>query len=51
MSNGSNTNYSSGLNKSNGAGEKNLHPSWVAKKQMEERSKMKFEGKKLKFDD
>ena len=28
-----------------------LHPSWQAKKQMEERSKLKFEGKKLKFDD
>ena len=28
-----------------------LHPSWQAKKQLEERSKLKFEGKKLKFDD
>ncbi len=29
----------------------NLHPSWQAKKQLEERAKMKFQGKKVKFDD
>ena len=29
-----------------------LHPSWQAKKQMEDKLKsLKFEGKKLKFDD
>ena len=28
-----------------------LHPSWQAKKQMEAKSNVKFEGKKLKFDD
>lgn len=29
----------------------NLHPSWQAKKQMEDRAKLKFSGKKLTFDD
>ena len=28
-----------------------LHPSWIAKKQMENKLKLKFEGKKLTFDD
>lgn len=28
-----------------------LHPSWQAKKQMEDRAKLKFSGKKMVFDD
>ncbi len=28
-----------------------LHPSWQAKKQLEERGKLKFQGTKVKFDD
>jgi hypothetical protein len=29
----------------------NLHPSWQAKKEMEEKTKVKFEGKKKTFSD
>lgn len=46
-----NTTSYSNTNRNGATSEKNIHPSWAAKKQMEERSKMKFVGKKMTFDD
>lgn len=52
---GSRGGYQSNGSKNSSASAKmdtaNLHPSWQAKKQMEDRAKLKFSGKKLTFDD